>query len=160
MKRAAPAAAHAARKVGLRRGLPQADQDDLRQEILLAVLLRGHHYDARRGAQSTFLKIVTQTAVADHRRAARSSALFAAAGSQPEDIAPPGDPEGEVLLRIALAAALAALPPTLLQVVSLIAECGSAAEAQRASAQPLCTFYRRLREVRMRLRLAGLAPTP
>ena len=39
MKRAAPAAAHAARRVGQQRGLPQADQDDLRQEILLAVLL-------------------------------------------------------------------------------------------------------------------------
>ncbi len=41
MARAILSAIYAAHRAGRRQGLPQAEQDDLRQEILLAVLLRG-----------------------------------------------------------------------------------------------------------------------
>jgi len=126
----------------------------------MSVLARAHRYDAQRGSQSTFLKTVTQTAVVDHTRAARTRLLSNLASSTPEDIASPVDPEERLLQRIALARVIAELPPSLLRIVVLIAECGSAAEAHRASDQPLCTFYRQLRELRMRLRLAGLSVTP
>jgi DNA-directed RNA polymerase specialized sigma24 family protein len=158
--RAWSSAAFAARKAGRRRGWPPAAQDDLRQDILLAVLARADRYDAQRGAQSTFLKIVTHAAVVDHTRAARTRMLSDLAPSTPEDIAAPEDPEERLLQRIALARVLAELPPSHLRIVRLIAECGSAAEAHRASDQPLRTFYRQLRELRMRLRLAGLSVTP
>ena len=158
--RAWSTAAYAARTTCRRRGWPQAAQDDLRQDILLAVLARAHRYDAQRGAQSTFLKIVSQAAVVDHARAARTRPLSDLVSSVPEDVAAPEDPEERLLQRIALAGVIAELPPSLLRIVVLIAECGSAAEAHRASNQPLCTFYRQLRELRMRLRLAGLSVTP
>lgn len=158
--RAWSGAAYAARKACRRRGLPQAAQDDLRQDILLAVLARAHGYDAQRGAQSTFLKVVTKAAVVDHARAVRSRMLSDLASPPLNDVAAPEDPEERLLQRIALASVLAELSPSHLRIITLIAECGSAAEAHRASDQPLCTFYRQLRELRMRLRLAGLSVTP
>lgn len=157
--RAIPTATYAARRAARQQGLAQADQDDLRQSILLAVLLRSHHYDRDRGAQSTFLKIVTRSAITDHRRTTRGRTLDDGTDAQPDDAAALGDPESELLQRISLSLVLATLPPSLLRVVALISEWGSAAEAHRASGQPLCTFYRQLRELRMRLRLAGLALT-
>lgn len=158
--RAWSGAAYAARKACRRRGLPQAAQEDLRQDILLAVLARAHGYDPQRGAQSTFLKVVTKAAVVDHARAVRTRMLSDLAASPLDDIAAPEDPEDRLLQRIALASVLAELSPSHLRIITLIAECGSAAEAHRASEQPLCTFYRQLRELRMRLRLAGLSVTP
>jgi len=159
IERAYASAAYAARKACRRRGLPQATQDDLRQDIVMAVLLRAPHYDAQRGAQSTFLKVVTRSAIADHRRSARSHAQIEGAEELPDEIGGPADPEADLIQRISLALVLATLPPSQLRIVALIAEWGSAAEAHRASAQPLCTFYRQLRELRVRLRLAGLSPT-
>jgi RNA polymerase sigma factor (sigma-70 family) len=156
---ACASAAYAARKACGRRALPRTEQDDLRQDILLAVLVRASHYDAQRGAQSTFLKVVTRSAIADHCRSARSHAQSEGAEVLPDDIAGPADPEADLIQRISLALVLATLSPSQQRIVALIAECGSAAEAHRASAQPLCTFYRQLRELRMRLRLAGLGPT-
>lgn len=117
------------------------------------------HYDRDRGAQSTFLKVVTRSAIGDHRRSSRSHTASEGPEALPDDVAAPGDPEADLLQRITLALVLATLPPQQLQIVALIAEWGSVAEAQRASAQPLCTFYRQLRELRMRLRLAGITPT-
>jgi DNA-directed RNA polymerase specialized sigma24 family protein len=160
MAQAIPTATFAAHRAGRRQGLPQADQDDLRQTILLAILLRSHHYDRDRGAQSTFLKIVTRSAITDHQRSTRGRMPGERTEALLDETAAPGDPEADLLQRISLSLVLASLPPPLLRVVALIAEWGSAAEAYRASGQPLCTFYRQLREVRMRLRLAGLSVTP
>jgi len=146
--------------MGRRGGMTQSDQDDLRQDILLALLSRADRYDSRRGAQSTYIKFVVQNAVVDRIRAARSHLLLINANAAVPDIAAPIDPEQHLILRIDLARALASLAPPLLRVVTLIAQLGSPAEAHRASAMPLCTFYRHLAELRMQLRAAGLAPTP
>ncbi len=160
IKTASDAAAHYTRRIARRSGLSPSDCDDLRQEILLALLARAHRYDQMRGATATYVKVLTRHAVADRARAAKSSSLLIDAEARVPDIAVPMDQEQYLICRLDLRRTLSDLAPPLADIVALIAQHGSAAEAHRASALPLCTFYRRLAEVRMRLRAGGLAPTP
>jgi len=157
---ASDAAVHHTRRIARHRGLTPDDRDDLRQNILLALLARAHRYDQLRGATATYMKVLIRHAVVDQARAVRTSLLLIDAEAGVPDIAVPTDQEQHLICRLDLARTLADLAPPLLDIVSLIAQHGSAADAHRASALPLCTFYRRLAEVRMQLRAGGLAPTP
>ncbi len=68
----ATAAAQAAR--GARRlRLGRADRDDLRQDILVALLERLAQFDPARGAWSTFTSVVARSVVADRVRATRQA---------------------------------------------------------------------------------------
>lgn len=71
LRQALRAADHHAARGGRRLGLSRADRDDLRQDILLAMVLRGRHYDPARGAWSTFVGLLARNVVADHARAQR-----------------------------------------------------------------------------------------
>ena len=73
IKTASDAAAYHTRRISQRRGLNPSDRDDLRQDILLALLTRAHRYDQLRGATATFVKVLTRHAVVDQARAARTS---------------------------------------------------------------------------------------
>ena len=160
IKTASDAAAYHTRRISQRRGLNPSDRDDLRQDILLALLTRAHRYDQLRGATATFVKVLTRHAVVDQARAALTSSRLIDAEAKVPDIAASLEQEDYLICCIDLARTMAELAPALVDIVTLIAQHGSAAEAHRASALPLCTFYRWLSEVRMRLRAGGLAPTP
>jgi hypothetical protein len=56
------------------------------------------------------------------------------------------------------AALLHRLPPSLLPILIGVAKEGGITDAQRASGIPAASFYRALRQLRLRLIAAGLAP--
>lgn len=64
-------ARHIASRGGHRLRLSGADREDLRQDILLAIVQRSHHYDPERGAWSTFTNVLARHVVADRARAQR-----------------------------------------------------------------------------------------
>lgn len=117
---ASATAEHFAQKVARRRGLSQADREDLRQDILLAMVRRAHGYADARGAWSTYVKLVAQHAVADRAHVPERLPRAADADALARDIADPHDLRHDMVLRLDLARTLAALPPHLVAVIALV----------------------------------------
>ena len=151
-------AEHLAQRAGRSRGLSQVDREDLRQDILLALVRRAGGYVAQRGAWSTYVKVLARHAIADHDSARWSASAVRHAGEPVPDVAEPVDLSQHLVLRLDLAGAVAVLPPQFVSLIALIAEYGALADAQRASDLTLCAFYRQVADLRMWLRAAGLAP--
>ncbi len=140
--------------------MSQVDREDLRQDILLALVRRAGGYAAERGAWSTYVKLLARHAIADHDSARQSGSAVRHVGEPVPDIADPVDLSQHLILRLDLGGAIAVLPPQFVSLIALIAEHGSLADAQRASDLTLCAFYRQVADLRMWLRAAGLAPPP
>ena len=137
---------------------PARDRDDHRQDILLDLLQRAHRFDAERGSWGAFVTVVTRhaalTFLSGQMRSAPIENLSA------DDLADPaGHVEAATLLAIDVKSARRRLPPSLCEMLDQIAEEGSVTGAQRAGTQPAATFYRALRQLRLRLIAAGLKPT-
>ena len=137
---------------------PARDRDDHRQDILLDLLQRAHRFDAKRGSWGAFVTVVTRhaalTLLAQHLR---SAAIEKIPTSNRAD--PTGHVEAATLLSIDVNSARRRLPPSLGQMLDAIAEEGSVTGAQKAGNQPAASFYRALRQLRLRLIAAGLRPT-
>ena len=143
-----------------RRGrLQPADREDLRQDALVAVVVRSQGYDPALGAWSTFADLVVRHALAD-RDAARSTTSHLVFGIELDDLpaAAAADPTSDLVTRLDLERLWPCLPPPLQRVLALVAREGSVAEACRASAMPAAAFYRAVADLRLWLRAAGLAP--
>ena len=137
---------------------PARDRDDHRQDILLDLLQRAHRFDPVRGSWGAFVTVVTRhaalTLLAGHLRSAAIETASA------DDLADPaGHVEAATLLAIDVNAARRRLPPSLGEMLDAIAEEGSVTGAQRAGTQPAASFYRALRQLRLRLIAAGLKPS-
>ena len=137
---------------------PARDRDDHCQDILLDLLQRAHRFDPVRGSWGAFVTVVTRhaalTLFAGHLRSAAIENIDA------DDLADPaGHAEFATLLSIDVNAARRRLPPSLCEMLDKIAEEGSVTGAQRAGTQPAASFYRTLRQLRLRLIAAGLRPT-
>jgi DNA-directed RNA polymerase specialized sigma24 family protein len=137
---------------------PARDRDDHRQDILLDLLQRAHRFDPVRGSWGAFVTMVTRhaalTLLARHLRSVAIENIDA------DDLADPvGHREAATLLSIDMNAAHRRLPPSLCEMLDAIAEEGSVTGAQRAGTQPAASFYRALRQLRLRLIAAGLRPT-
>ena len=137
---------------------PAWDRDDHRQDILLDLLQRAHRFEVERGSWGAFVTVVTRhaalTLLARHLRSA------AIENNSADDLADPaGHVEAATLLSIDVNSARRRLPPSLGQMLDAIAEEGSVTGAQRAGNQPAASFYRALRQLRLRLIAAGLRPT-
>ncbi len=156
------AAHHHAQRGGRRLHLTGADRDDLRQDILVALLQRCGHFDPAKGAWSTFVAVVARHAVADRVRAERNvqSPVFvpldvddfpAGCSATQQDAV---DPWMAVDMERA-AEDLPAEPQALLQ---LIRQAGDVADAQRASTQSCASFYRAIMDLRFWLLATGLRP--
>lgn len=136
---------------------PARDRDDHRQDILLDLIQRAHRFDPVRGSWGAFVAVVTHhaalTLLARH--------LCSAIENLPADdfADPAGHVEAATLLTIDMKAARRRLPPSLCEMLDAIAEEGSVTGAQRAGTQPAASFYRALRQLRLRLIAAGLKPT-
>jgi hypothetical protein len=77
-----------------------------------------------------------------------------------DDLADPaGHVEARMLLSIDVSSARKRLPPSLGEMLDAIAEEGSVTGARRAGTQPAASFYRALRQLRLRLIAAGLKPS-
>ena len=93
------------------------------------------------------------TLLARHLRSAAIENIAA------DDLADPaGHVEAATLLSIDVNSARRRLPPSLGEMLDAIAEEGSVTGAQRAGTQPAASFYRALRQLRLRLIAAGLKP--
>ncbi len=151
------AASRRARRLARQVSDPARDRDDHRQDILLDLLQRAHRFDPVRGSWGAFVTVVTRHAVltllAQHLRSAGIQSIPA------DDLADPtGHVETATLLSIDVNAARRRLPPSLGAMLDAIAEQGSVTGAQRAGTQPTASFYRALRQLRLRLIAAGLKP--
>lgn len=137
---------------------PARDRDDHRQDLLVDLIQRAHRFDAERGSWGAFVSVVTRhaalTLLAQHLRSATIENIDA------HDLADPaGHAESATLLSIDVNAARRRLPPSVGEMLDAIAEEGSVTGAQRAGTLPAASFYRALRQLRLRLIAAGLKPT-
>lgn len=146
------------RRLSRRLAIADADHEDFRQIILVAILMRSGRHDARRGLWSTFVGVIARNAAADLVRTHRSRPGVEPLDAAEHHLIDPDTPDPE--FNADLRQALLALPRPHQQLVGLIAETGSLADAQRASTMSPATFYRRVHDLRLRLLMAGLAPRP
>ena len=155
---AVAAAGRAARKVSRHAKDPAFDRDDHRQDILVDLVSRAARFDPARGSWGAFVTVVTRNAA--HTMLARRTGMITVAPAEVEalgDIAQ-GHAEAASAVRIDTTALLQRLPASLLPVVMGVAEEGGVTDAQRASGIPAASFYRALRQLRLRLIAGGLAP--
>lgn len=150
-----------ANRCARQRSLGEADREDLRQEILLAVVERAHRFEAAIAPWAAFVTLLARHAVADWLRAEhqrRSLAMVSIEERIDADAvcdAPAVDDGAD--LRAALETFLVDAPPSASTTLLLIvAACGDIAAAQRASGLPSSSFYRALAALRFWLHAAGL----
>ena len=147
-----------ARRLSRRLAIADADHEDFRQIILVAILTRAGRHDARRGLWSTFVGLIARNAAADLVRTHQSRPGVEPLDLSEHDLIDPSTADPG--LNADLRQALLCLPSPHRRLVGLIAETGSLADAQRASTMSPATFYRRVHDLRLRLLMAGLAPRP
>lgn len=150
-------AARAARRQHLHR----ADRDDLRQDILVALLERRAQFDPARAAWSTFAGVVARTVVADQGRARQRQRVTClpldldqfptGASATQQDCA-----DADLTLDLQRVAAELPLQPGAL--LRLLAAMGDVAAAQRADARSSTAFYRAVADLRCWLRASGMRP--
>ena len=158
------AAAYHARKVARTMGLGEVEREDVEQDILVALLERRRFFDPARGAWTSFAERVARQAaqvVADDIGADRRIHAGSLDAS-PENSEIVSELRGAVEakmtstpdheLPLSLVRFVADLPEELAVVAKVaLEEDGDIAEAQRNSGLSTSEFYRRLREVRVRL---------
>lgn len=133
------------------------DRDDHAQDILLDLVARSHRFDPERGSWGAFVTVVTRNAATTIRaRCARPLA----ADCDVDDLMlePHGHAERAVVTMIDARTLQRRLPASLGDVLATLMETASVTDAQAISGQPAASFYRALRQLRLRLVAAGLAP--
>jgi DNA-directed RNA polymerase specialized sigma24 family protein len=149
-----------------RRG--RADCEDLRQDILLAIVERARHFDASQSNWDAYVTLLARHVVSDRIRADRHPARlsFVAIDLPALDAVTrltsctlkeaDGDDAG-IARRLDLTALLDDLPPAPREILAiLMVHQGDVPAAQRASGRSCSAFYRAVEELRLWLRAAGL----
>lgn len=133
-----------------------ADEEDIRQAILLDLIARADRFDPARGTWPAFVSVVTRHAAAGiaEDQCRRAALFLPLAEDEPID---DRQPAGAADLAIDFAREVGRLPHPLKRLVDRIAETGTVAGARRDSAASPASFYRALRELRLRLIAAGLS---
>jgi hypothetical protein len=147
-------------------GLAQADREDFRHDILLAMLLRAARYDSARSTWPTFSALLARHAVADRIRASRTGVRPSMVVLEPEAHALcasatsplSGDEFGEATLRLDLLSVAAKLPARLRETLRLLIRHDDARIARRFSSRSCASFHRDLTDLRAWLHAAGLLP--
>lgn len=132
------------------------DRDDHAQDILLDLVVRARRFDPERGSWGAFVTVVT-----------RNAALTILARSvQPApvncdvdtlNLEPHGHAERSMATMMDARELLRRLPASLRNILVNLAETASVTDAQQASGQSPASFYRTLRQLRLRLIAGGLA---
>ncbi len=163
------AAAHRHANRWMRRsGRDLTDRDDLRQDILVAIVERAPQYDATQSAWTTFVGLLARHVVADRTLAESSERRTVlvpidleawdkcaklSSITQPED----GDGALETAQRVDLEGLVDDLPSVARQTLLLLMQTdGEIATAQRLSGRSRSAFYRSVDELHLWLRAAGL----
>lgn len=147
-----------------RRSLNRADREDLRQEILLAVLERSPRFNPASATWAGFVTMLARHAAIDWLGAERRRRALAthAIDEVPEadvlvDEAAGSKSSTSAELRIEIETLLREAPPAASRALrQIIAACGDIAAAQRASGDAKSPFYRAVAELRFWLRASGL----
>lgn len=165
---------HAARIVR-HLGLPAADRDDINQDLLVEMIVRLRRFDPDRAAFATFIDLVAGhgacTIVSRYRSERR---LF---GAEPASIDDPkwaglretvsndgglssllggsSDPQGSLDLAHDVTRTIKVLPDALRELCALL-QSEPAAVALCRSGLGRATFYRRVREIRLRFLVEGV----
>jgi len=154
----------------------QCDLDDINQELLVKMLEQASHFDSARGAQSTFTRMLadnrgyelvngliksrTHEYLANESESANSNYFddvrsenpdFDSLWQQDEDLFSQSDALHD------LEAAVKLLTKDQHQLFTLICESQSLTAAQKNSNLSSSTFYRHVDELKMHLRMFGLA---
>lgn len=170
-------AAFHARGVSQRLGLAPSERADVEQEILLTFIERRRFFDPGRGAWSTFLNAIVggiagEIAMGLRTRWRREGPVLPIAMPEKDpnddDVVRPQpaaaevpSPEPAIVFALSLQRFVDSLPPHLAIVVKLaLEEEGDTGEALKRSGLSSSEFFRRLREVRMRLRCFDLVRFP
>lgn len=143
-----------ARRLCRRCGCPSADEEDFRQAILVDLIARADRFEPVRGSWPAFVRVVTNHAASRiARNEGRRAALLRPQYDPVDDRQRPASND----LAIDFAREIERLPRSLRGLVELIAETGTVAGARRASPLSPASFFRALRDLRLRLLAAGLA---
>src|SRR4051812_2126005 len=146
-------AAAQARARGLRNRLrlQAADEEDVRQSVLLDLICRAARFDPGRGPWPAFVSVVTRNATL---RLAKKQIRLSATITQLDeehDLADERCRASAINLGLDLQRAIRQLPRHLRSIVVRIAETGSLSGAQHASDMSRASFYRAVRDLRLRL---------
>jgi len=136
---------------------PARDRDDHAQDILLDLVARSHRFDPERGSWGAFVTVVTRNAALT---ILARSARPLASDCDADDLMlePHGHAERSLVTMIDARTLQRRLPSSLRGVLATLLETASVTDAQATSGQSAASFYRALRELRLRLVAAGLAP--
>lgn len=136
--------------------LQPADRDDARQTILLHIVARSNGFDPQRGSWPAFVHVVSRHVALDLNRTMRKQRAGEASAMDQHSCC---DLAAGLHLRLDLQKALKRLPTEAQRIVGLIANASSVTDAQQCSALPPASFYRALRDLRLRLIAAGVRPS-
>lgn len=160
------AARHHAAQWARRLGRQRPDEEDLRQDILLAVVERAGRFNRSCACWATFVALLARHAVADRRQAERRRRAVAMIPLDLDQVdadaaaawsADRRDAAAAIALRIDLHALLGDLPPTQrATLTSLLRTDGEPAAARRASGRSSSAFHRDVQELRLWLLASGL----
>lgn len=144
------AAHRRARALARRFGLQRADEQDACQTILLDLVVRSRRFDERRAPWPAFVTITSRhAAIGVARDVRRERAIHFQGGC--EDALPAHEASAPDLA-LDLARALKTLPDDSRRLVDLLLASDGVASAQRQSPMSAAAFYRRLKDLRARLR--------
>lgn len=170
------AAAHAhSKRMAVRHGLSDEDRDDMRQEALLELLEAADKFDPQRASTNTFTGVVAKNRsleVLDAmvKQRIRSVSLDAPAANEEQMLDPCGEGSehrleaandaffdlfDDVAALHDLEVAMAMMNDEQLDLYELLQAHMDVPEAARASDLSTATFYRRLGELKMHLRMFG-----
>ncbi|MFZ4410507.1 MAG: sigma factor [Paracraurococcus sp.] len=164
LQRALSTAHHRAARGARRLHLSPADREDLRQDMLLAMVQRSRGYDPSRGAWSTFVGLVARHVVADHARRARTQTqpVFLALDVDdfPNGCSVTQQDHADQDMALALQRVADELPTEPQIMLRHLGAAGDLPGAQQVSGMASASFYRAVTDLRCWLRAAGLRPVP
>lgn len=164
---------HKARQLARKPGFSPSDQEDIEQELLIAILERWPAFDSSRASARTFVARIIESRAASLIRASRAAKRGVGQCNPPNAEAVNGacnfDEEKvrarrgihsrsaleSLSLRLDVASVLADLPDDLQRLCKRLMR-GSISDAARSSGKHRTTLYRALSEVRKRFSDAGL----
>jgi len=162
LRRALSTAQHRAARAARRLHLSAADREDLRQDMLVAMLQRSRSFDPARGAWSTFVGLVARHVIADQARTERGRTepvfLVLDVDAFPNGCSATQQDHVDHDMALSLQRVGDELPSEPRTILRHIRAEGALPGAQQASGMASATFYRAVGDLRCWLRAAGLHP--
>jgi hypothetical protein len=152
------AARHHAARYARQRRLRRDDQEDLAQDILLAILEASPHFDPARGAWSTFVAMLARRAIVDHARRPVAPECLSLSTAEAQRLAARAASAADQRIAVEFGIAVDALPDEPRALLSCIIRHADLTTARDSSGASPATFYRQLGDLRCWLRVVGMAP--